>query len=88
MDTRIWRSVDGHLFRSVPAASLPEKWRRTADGLVSGDYVIVRGGTGPRAFTYDLFRLWVRIGFTMSTLRAAKSHAILNARGEDRVNVA
>lgn len=88
MDTRIWRNVDGHLFRSVPT-DLPEKWRRIEGGLKSGEYTIKRIPTGlVRRSTYELYRLGIRIGFAMPTEKAAKSHALLNARGEDRVNVA
>lgn len=88
MDLRIWRSVDGHLFVSVPT-ELPEIWRRIERGLVSGQFEIVRTRADKkRDNTYDLFRLGVRIGFTMSTEKAAKAHALLNAHGKDRVNVA
>ena len=75
MDLRIWKPVDGHLFRSVPT-EVPQKWSREEDGLRSGQYRIKRiAGARVRANTFELYRLGVRIGFAVPTLKAAKAHA-------------
>jgi len=96
MDLSIWQTTDGHLHTSIPTTVPGPRWQPTESGsfdqwritYVSRDYSIRRIPHGS-GFVYDLYRGKVRINLAPHPrLKDAKAHAVRNAQGLDRVNVA
>lgn len=89
----IWETKDGHLFTSIPTEE-PRRWtliRVETPGAIAyqcGDYEIQREPYRSH-FVYSVYRKGIRISLgEFGRLMDAKTYAIRNAQGEDRVNVA
>lgn len=92
MDAKIWATVDGRRYTSVPT-EVPTAWKQKQSdtGLiyVGGDYRIVRmlGSTGHRY--YWVYRSGVELPLAFyGRLMDAKDRAVKNAEGRDVMNVA
>lgn len=92
LDSRHWKTGDGHRYVSVPAP-VPSKWTQKHDDLglfyASGPYTIHRHHDPRNGRTFTVYRDGVRLGLGVhARLRDAKAHAVANARGREVVNVA
>lgn len=92
MNRTMWTTQDGRRFTSIPT-DVPNLWERRVedDGwivYVCGEYEIERRPYGSR-HVFRVTRCTSVLGIVdFSTLKAAKAHAVKNARGEEIVFVA